>query len=73
VLEVRAGSRDLAAVQSVVAGGADRQHEERMLRWNEPFTAWLRGRRGAARGDRLRIEEARISSPRPAKCSRSKG
>jgi hypothetical protein len=63
VLEVRAGSRDLAAVQSVVAGGADRRHEERMLRWNEPFTAWLRGRRGAARGDRLRIEEARISSP----------
>jgi translocation and assembly module TamB len=63
VLEVRAASRDLAAVQSVVAVGRDQQHQERMLRWNEPFTAWLRGRRGAARGDRLRIEEARISSP----------
>ena len=74
VLEVRVSSRDLAAVQSVVAtqqdasgvgggtpGGGKR--EERLLRWNEPFTAWLRGRRGAARGDRLRIEEARISSP----------
>ena len=74
VLEVRASSRDLAAVQSVVAtqqdpsgvdggprGGGKR--EERMLRWNEPFTAWLRGRRGATRGERLRIEEARISSP----------
>ena len=73
VLEVRASSRDLAAVQSVVAtqqersgGGGPRndgKREERLLRWNEPFTAWLRGRRGATRGDRLRIEEARISSP----------
>ncbi len=74
VLEVRASSRDLAAVQSVVApqqdpsgaGGGPRdrgKREERMLRWNEPFTAWLRGRRGATRGDRLRIEEARIASP----------
>jgi hypothetical protein len=74
VLEVRASSRDLSAVQSVVAtpqeppeaGGGPRGvgiHEERMLRWNEPFTAWLRGRRGAARGERLRIEEARIASP----------
>ena len=74
VLEVRASSRDVAAVQSVVttqqdapgAGGGPREggkREERLLRWNEPFTAWLRGRRGATRGDRLRIEEARISSP----------
>ena len=77
VLEVRASSQDLAAVQSVVEPapareGSDgdmphdaRQHHEqqRMLRWNEPFTAWLRGRRGAARGERLRIEEARIASP----------
>ena len=74
VLEVRASSRDLAAVQSVVAtaqdqpqtGGAPRdgaKRQERMLRWNEPFTAWLRGRRGTTRGDRLRIEEARIASP----------
>ena len=80
VLEVRASSQDLAAVQSVVApvqektatdGGMRRdgglpdtaQSQERMLRWSEPFTAWLRGRRGGARGDRLRIEEARIASP----------
>ena len=97
VLEVRASSRDLAAVQSVVAtveapgqesrrdpqqagggtpgdgSGPDIAHQqarhqqgktqERLLRWNEPFTAWLRGRRGATRGDRLRIEEARIASP----------
>jgi hypothetical protein len=74
VLEVRASSRDLAAVQSVAAtpqdqpqtGGGPRdgaKRQERLLRWNEPFTAWLRGRRGATRGDRLRIEEARIASP----------
>ena len=93
VLEVRASSRDLAAVQSIVATGQQPQHDgqavgggtagagsgpdtahqqatrpqgktqERMLRWNEPFTAWLRGRRGATRGERLRIEEARIASP----------
>lgn len=52
VLELRATSRDVAAVQG-----------ERQLRWNDPFTAWLRGRRGAAAGERLRIEEARIASP----------
>ena len=73
VLEVRASSRDLSAVQSVVAtdpdqpeGGGPRpgaRRQERLLRWNEPFSAWLRGRRGATRGDRLRIEEARIASP----------
>jgi len=51
VLEMRASSRDLAAVQG-----------NRQLRWNEPFTAWLRGRRAAAAGERLRIEEARIAS-----------
>jgi len=61
VLEARASSRDVSAVQAVAApaGGAA---EERLLRWNEPFTAWLRGRRGAGRGDRLRIEEARLAS-----------
>jgi len=97
VLEVRASSRDLAAVQSIFAPVQQPQHDaehdsqpalggtpgdgrgpdlthqqarlpqgkmqERLLRWNEPFTAWLRGRRGAIRGDRLRIEEARIASP----------
>jgi translocation and assembly module TamB len=57
VLEVRAGASELAAVQSVLPAG------ERPLRWSEPFTAWLRGRRGPGRGERLRIEEARIASP----------
>ena len=56
LLEVRLTSRDLAAVQHTVDG-------ERQLRWNEPFTAWLRGRRGPTRSDRLQIEEARIASP----------
>jgi len=60
VLEIRATSRDLAAVQSAVSEQGGRR--ERQLRWTEPFTAWLRGRRGAARGERLRIEEARIAS-----------
>jgi hypothetical protein len=76
VLEVRATSRDVAAVQSLAAarsqppGAAENAQppagaavEERLLRWNEPFTGWLRGRRGPARGDRLRIEEARLASP----------
>ena len=52
VLEVRATSEDLAAVQG-----------ERQLRWNEPFSAWLRGRRGAVKGEPFRVEEARIASP----------
>lgn len=56
VLEVRLTSRDLAAVQYAADG-------ERPLRWSEPFTAWLRGRRGPGRRDRLRVEEARITSP----------
>lgn len=56
VLEVRITSRDLAAIQHGVDG-------PRPLRWSEPFTAWLRGRRGPGRRDRLRIEEARIASP----------
>jgi hypothetical protein len=59
VLEVRAAARDLAAVQSVA--GAGPVATERPLRWTEPFTAWLRGRRGAARG--LVIEESRIALP----------
>ncbi|MFM8892280.1 MAG: hypothetical protein ACKOTB_11790, partial [Planctomycetia bacterium] len=82
VLEIRAGSRDVAAVQSVVrtpasgsaaggttgeggAAGGERAaaRGERLLRWSEPFTAWVRGRRGPGRGERLRIEEARIASP----------
>ena len=56
VLEVRLTSRDLSAVQHAVDG-------ERPLRWNDPFTAWFRGRRGPNRGDRLWIEEARVASP----------
>lgn len=52
VLEVRASSQDLAAEQG-----------ERQLRWNEPFAAWLRGRRGAVKGEPFRVEEARIASP----------
>jgi translocation and assembly module TamB len=56
VLEVRVTSRDLAAVQYGAEG-------ERPLRWSEPFTAWLRGRRGPGRRDTLRVEEARIASP----------
>jgi hypothetical protein len=67
VLEVRATSRDVAAVQAVAAPTGQRAAgaavEERLLRWNEPFTGWLRGRRGPARGDRLRIEDARLASP----------
>lgn len=55
LLEIRATSRDLAAVQSV--GG-----QERPLRWGEPFSAWLRGRRPSASGQALRIEDARLSS-----------
>jgi len=51
VLEVRAASRDLGAVQG-----------KRQLRWSEPFIAWMRGKRGPARGERLRIEEARLAS-----------
>ena len=51
VLELRASARDLAATQG-----------ERQLRWSEPFTAWLRGRRGPAGGAALRIEEGRIAS-----------
>ena len=66
LLEVRASSRDLAAVQSVVApgnGAAAAAPGDRLLRWDEPFNAWLRGRRGPGRDDRFRVEEARIGSP----------
>jgi len=64
VLELRATARDLAAVrppapavegEAEVVGG-------RELSWPEPFTAWIRGRRGPGRGDRLRIEEAKLVS-----------
>jgi len=72
VLEVRAAARDLSAVQGLavrqapaqgltgqgVATGA--QAGERPLRWNEPFSAWVRGRRVAGSG--FRVEEARLTS-----------
>jgi hypothetical protein len=51
VLEVRAGARDLEVVQGT-----------RQLRWQEPFVGWLRSRRGAGRGDQLRVEEARVAT-----------
>ena len=62
VLEVRAAARDLAAVQSVAAAaGSSTAGPDRPLRWTEPFSAWLRGRRSAARG--FIIEESRLASP----------
>ena len=65
VLELRAAARDLSAVQGVAAPAtrADRpavSGGERPLRWNEPFSAWLRGRRPA--GGRFRVDEARITT-----------
>ncbi len=51
VLEVRVGARDLEVAQGT-----------RQLRWPEPFVGWLRSRRGAGRGDRLRVEEARLAT-----------
>ena len=36
--------------------------QERPLRWSEPFTAWLKGRKGPAPDAGLRVEEARITS-----------
>jgi translocation and assembly module TamB len=55
VLEVRATSRDLAVSQGVAAAGGARP-----LRWTEPFTAFLKGRRRPGEG--LRLEDGRISS-----------
>jgi len=66
LLEVRAVARDLSAVQGVAIGPADMPLTrtaaagERPLRWNEPFSAWLRGRRPAA--GRFRVEEARVTT-----------
>jgi hypothetical protein len=58
VLEVRLDARNLAAVRAAAGGEG-----ERFLRWSEPLTAWLRGRRGPGREAGLRIEEARLASP----------
>jgi hypothetical protein len=59
VLEVRLDARNLAAVRAASADGSD---GERLFRWSEPLTAWLRGRRGSGQGAGLRIEEARVAS-----------
>jgi len=61
LLELRATARDLAAVQGV-ASASDAAPREKPLAWPEPFTAWLKGRRGPGRDERLRIEEARLVS-----------
>ena len=50
VFEIRAGSLDLSAVQG-----------ERLLRWNEPFSAWLKARR-IGTSDSVVVEEARLTS-----------
>lgn len=60
VLEVRGAARDLAAVQSA-AGPGGAAPSDRLLRWTDPFSAWLRGRRGASGA--FVIEESRVASP----------
>ena len=49
VVEVRLSSEDLEAIQG-----------SRQLRWDEPLTAWFRGRGGATD---FRMDEARVISP----------
>jgi len=61
ILELRLAARDLAAVQSLPPA-TDGIAGERQLRWNDPFAAWLRGRRPPGRTGRFRIEEARVTS-----------
>jgi hypothetical protein len=58
VVEVRLDARDLAAVR----GGAGSEGG-RPLRWNDPFSGWLRARRGPGRDGALVLEEGRITSP----------
>jgi hypothetical protein len=55
VLEARLASRDLEVVQG-----------ERQLRWAEPFVGWLRSRRGAGRGERMRVERPPLAALRKA-------
>jgi translocation and assembly module TamB len=66
VMEVRLDARNLAAVHQAAAAGDEPEGSgsagERPLRWSEPFTGWLRGRRGPGREADLRIEEARLTS-----------
>lgn len=76
LLEVRLDARNLAAVRRAAqalppdatadatapgAAGAETDGE-RLFRWSEPLTAWIRGRRGPGRDAGLRIEEARVAS-----------
>lgn len=49
-----------AAGEASASGGGS--SSERPLRWSEPFTAWLKGRRGPGREASLRIEEGRLAS-----------
>jgi len=58
LLEARVAARDLAAVQST----AEPEAAERPLRWSEPFSGWVRCRRGGGRGGRLEVEDARVTS-----------
>lgn len=44
------------------AAGEPAPARERRLSWPEPFSAWLKGRRGPGRDERLRVEEARLVS-----------
>ncbi len=73
LLEVRADARNLAAVRQaapaqdeasleLAEGAGPTAGGERLLRWSEPLTAWIRGRRGPGREAGLRIEEARVAS-----------
>lgn len=54
VLELRVQSTDFSAMHYGQEG-------QRPLHWNEPFTAWMRGRK-EGHTDQLNIEEARIGS-----------
>lgn len=59
MLEVRLAAGHVAAEQLVVDEATGRK-TERSLRWTEPFTAWLKARRGPGGG--FRIDEARLTS-----------
>lgn len=58
LLEVRATARDLTA--TAARQGDDAATQQRELAWREPFSGWLKARRGPAAGAGLRLEEARI-------------
>ena len=62
VLELRAKARNLTAERTEPDAEAKGEPTTRQLSWSEPFTAWIRGRRGPGGGERLRIEEAKLVS-----------